>query len=212
MWIFLSDFHRWLYARRLCWASSCSPWSMGGPLLQADRYGRHPIYARARNENLSWNSRNSRNWVIPYLWDEILSTHGQESGILDLQSFNFLVSFLSVFGFKGRRSNKEFVAQDAQTPFIHWIVVNMSFDHLWWKIIQSSAHGLPLVTHCVSWPTEISKFDIVLGSQEDIFRLQIPKKKYKSWILTFLKFLISIVSLTTGLLRGPKYLIFIWLS
>lgn len=72
-----------------------------------------------------------------------------------------------------RTSIQELVRQDAQSPMVNAFGVFLSFNHFWWKIIQSSAHCLPSVSRGVDTPAKVSNLEFPVYTEEQVLGLDI---------------------------------------
>lgn len=117
--------------------------------------------------------RNSHAVTFQQSWDEVSCPRRYELWIANFDASDSVVGFFGILCFEGRTANQKFVAQDAETPLIDWIIVMFSFNHFWRQIIQSSTHCLSVVGYCVSGPSKVSKFYIIVSSQKNVFWLEI---------------------------------------
>ena len=63
--------------------------------------------------------------------------------------------------------------------------MRVTLDHLWWEIVESSAHGCPLGTGGVDGPPEVGDFYVHLAVQEKVLGFDITVDDLKKSSMTY---------------------------
>ena len=96
-----------------------------------------------------------------------------------LQLFDSFESFFLFATFKRRMTSQEFICKNTNAPYINFVVVGLSMNHFWRKVIQSAAHCFSSVIRCMSAPSKIWQFDNSVVIQQ-IFRFNISMNYFLS--------------------------------
>lgn len=78
---------------------------------------------------------------------------------------------------EGSLANHKLICQNSQTPKIDLLVVvvvgSSGLDHLWGKVVESSAHGLPPVVRGMDTPSKVGNLELAVDANQDILRLDV---------------------------------------
>lgn len=94
--------------------------------------------------------------------DEMADFLREVVGELEINGPDALIGLVVVWCFEGREAATELVAQDAKTPNVDALVVRLLHHHLWWKVVEGAAEGLPLISRRVDAPAKIGDLDCPL--------------------------------------------------
>ena len=115
----------------------------------------------------------------PLLWILLQNRAYEVSGalrheiwIFDIAFIDLLVRLLLILGLKRRSSSQELVSQDTDAPNVNRVVISVFLDHLWWQVVESTAHGLASVIWAMGAPSEVRELDSSAAVKQ-IFRLDI---------------------------------------
>jgi hypothetical protein len=94
--------------------------------------------------------------------DEVFDFVTQPHGELQVYLFYSVIGCLVVLRLEGRIADDELVAEDAERPNVHLVVVGLVIDHLRRQIVESATEGLPPVVRSVDAPPKVSNLNCTL--------------------------------------------------
>jgi hypothetical protein len=111
-----------------------------------------------------------------YLLDQITSLGADETRHGHITPGNLLLCHDGSV-LKRRFTTEELVGQDAQAPQVNCLAVEVvstaRLDHLWWQVVQSTAHCVTAVVRRMYTPAKVRDLELAVDADEDVLGLDV---------------------------------------
>ena len=105
--------------------------------------------------------------------NEVLCAVGEEGGELEVDFGDAAVGLAVAVGLEGRVADEELVAEDAEGPDVHRLVVGLALHHLGGEVVEGAAEGVALGGGGVNGPSEVCDLDLALAVDEEVLGLDV---------------------------------------